>query len=138
MIYNHNEYLNFELPDNWCSEENEDSLTIYDSEKDEGAITMSFYNIMMPRESLVSKICDMAKKFIDSSEVKLHESLILNQKKDGSCVLSGTGDDSEGWFVKLWIVAKYPKIVVATYYNKTKNGEIDICDSIIDSMSFDL
>ncbi len=52
--------------------------------------------------------------------------------------LNGTGITSDNWFIKLWIVAKYPKIVFATYQCEKKTPEVKKCDAIINSMKFSL
>lgn len=41
MICNHNEYLNYMLPNNWCAEEDTDNLILYNPSGN-GAITISF------------------------------------------------------------------------------------------------
>lgn len=80
------------------------------------------------------EILEMALKQMKNN-IKMHSPLIL-LTKEGKTVLSGTGTESDGWFIKLWVVAKYPKIVFATYLSERKNREVKICDSIIESMKF--
>ena len=43
MTLNHNEYLNYTLPNNWCAEEDIDNLLLYNPSGN-GAITTSFFN----------------------------------------------------------------------------------------------
>lgn len=134
MKFNHNGYLNYELPDNWCDEEDNDNLLMYNPDGD-GAITLSFLNVLNGEKSLAEHISIIAKRFIDQNNINLHYPLILFNR-DGKTILWGTGTTSDNWFIKLWIVAKYPKIVLATYLSEQKNDEVKICDSIIDSFMF--
>ncbi|MBR6577578.1 MAG: hypothetical protein IKK74_01400 [Clostridia bacterium] len=134
MKFNHNGYLNYELPDNWCDEEDNDNLLMYNPDGD-GAITLSFLNVLNGEKSLAEHISIIAKRFIDQNNINLHSPLILFNR-DGKTILWGTGTTSDNWFIKLWIVAKYPKIVLATYLSEQKNDEVKICDSIIDSFMF--
>ena len=134
MKFNHNGYLNYELPDNWCDEEDTDNLLMYNPDGD-GAITLSFLNVLNGEKSLAEHISIIAKRFIDQNNINLHSPLILFNR-DGKTILWGTGTTSDNWFIKLWIVAKYPKIVLATYLSEQKNDEVKICDSIIDSFMF--
>ena len=65
----------------------------------------------------------------------LHNPLIL-YGAETKTTLYGTGTTSDNWFIKLWIVAKYPKIVFATYQCEKKTSEVKKCDTIINSMNF--
>lgn len=134
MIFNHNEYLNYTLPNNWCAEEDMDNLILYNPIGN-GAITTSFFNVLNTQESLDEQISILAKRFIDQNDINLHSPLILFNR-EGKTILCGTGTTSDGWFIKLWLVAKYPKIVFATYQSEQKSNEVRICDSIIDSFQF--
>ena len=133
-MFNHNEYLNYELPQNWCAEEKQDNLLIYNPNGN-GAITISFFNALDPEESLEGKLCILAKRFIEQNSINLHSPLVL-LKREGKTFLSGTGTMLDGDFMKLWFVAKSFKIVFATYISEEKNEEVEICDSIIDSIKF--
>ena len=135
MIFSHNDYLTYELPNDWCSEEDEENLHIYNP-KGEGAITISFFNILEMRETLDEHISIMAKKFIDQNRIKLDDPLILYVSKEDKTTLYGTGMTTDNWFIKLWVVAKYPKIVFATYQSEKKTSEVKKCDKIINSMKF--
>lgn len=135
MIFNHQNYLNYELPNDWCAEEAEENLLIYNP-KGEGAITISFFNILEMKETLDEHISIMAKQFIDQNGITLHTPLILYGTKEFKMTLYGTGTTSDNWFIKLWVVAKYPKIVFATYQCEKKTSEVKKCDAIISSMNF--
>ena len=134
MMLNHNEYLNYTLPNNWCAEEDIDNLLLYNPSGN-GAITTSFFNVLNTEESLDEQISVMAKKFVEQNNIKLHSPLILFNK-DSKTILYGTGTTSDGWFIKLWVVAKCPKMVFATYQSERKSVEVRICDSIVDSFRF--
>ena len=134
MILKHGDYLSYELPKNWTAEEDDDNLLIYNPDGN-GSVTVSFFNILDSSVFLDEYVSIFAKKFIDKNNIKMHSPLIL-LTKEGKTVLSGTGTESDGWFIKLWVVAKYPKIVFSTYMSERKNREVKICDSIIESMKF--
>ena len=133
-MLNHNEYLNYSLPNNWCAEEKVDSLLLYNPNGN-GAITTSFYNVLNTKESLDEQVSIMAKKFIEQNNINLHMPLILFNR-DGKIILYGTGSTSDSCFIKLWIIAKHPKIVFATYQSERRSAEVKVCDSIIDSFQF--
>lgn len=134
MMLNHNEYLNYTLPNNWCAEENADNLLLYNPNGN-GAITTSFFNVLDTKESLDEQISILAKRFIDQNKINLHSPLIIFNR-DGKMILYGTGTTTDGWFIKLWVVAKHPKIVFSTYQSERKSSEVNVCDSIIDSFRF--
>ena len=134
MMFNHNEYLNYTLPNNWCAEENADNLLLYNPNGN-GAITTSFFNVLNTNESLDEQISILAKRFIEQNNIYMHSPLILFNRAEKT-ILYGTGTTSDDWFIKLWIVAKHPKIVFATYQSERKSAEVKVCDSIIDSFQF--
>lgn len=136
MLHNHNGYLNYELPDNWCVEENSDELFMYNPDGN-GAMTTTFYNVLNTEDSLVEQISVLAKRFIDRNGINVHSPLVIFVQ-DGKTILCGTGITPDNWFVKLWVVAKHPKIVFVTYQSEQKNTEIKTCDLIIDSFRFTL
>ena len=134
MLFIHNEYLKYELPNEWLAEENGDNLLLYHPHG-RGAMTISFLNVLNTGLCLDEQISILAKRFIDRNDIKLNSNFIL-LNREGKTVLHGSGATSDDWFIKLWIVAKHPKIIFATYESKKKNKEIKICDAIIDSMQF--
>lgn len=133
-MINHNEYLNYELPNDWCSENDADNLILYNPNGN-GAITTSFFNVLNTEESLDEQVSILAKRFIDQNYISLKSPLILFNK-EGKTILYGSGTTSDNWFIKFWIVAKHPKIVFATYQSERKTAEVKICDSIINSFQF--
>ena len=134
MMLNHNEYLNYMLPNNWCAEEDIENLLLYNPGGN-GAITISFFNVLNTKESLDEQISILAKRFIDQNNINLYSPLVLFNR-EGKTILYGTGTTADGWFIKLWVVAKRPKIVFATYQSERKSAEVKVCDSIIDSFQF--
>ena len=55
MVQNYNEYLNYTLPKNWCAEEEMDNLLLYNPNGN-GAITISFFNVLNTEKSLDEQI----------------------------------------------------------------------------------
>lgn len=130
----HNGYLDYELPNNWIAEEDSENIIIYDP-KGNGAMTISFFNVFNVAESLDEEMSILAKKFIDKNSIDTHSPLIL-LKKDDKTMLRGAGTTEDGWYIKIWIVAKYPKIVFVTYQSEKSNKEVKICNMIVDSFKF--
>ena len=97
MTFVHDDYLKYEIPSDWCAEENEDTLLIYDPDG-EGAIVTSFFSLMDADVLLEERICIMAKEFIDNNLIKLKEPLILMNSSCGKVILRGTGRTSDVWF----------------------------------------
>ena len=133
MMLNHNGYLNYTIPNNWCATKDGDNLLLYNPAGN-GAITISFFSVLTTKGSLAEQISTLAKGFIDKNNIKLHFPLI-SFNKDGKTFLYGTGT-TDGWFIKLWVVAKYPKIAFATYHSERNSAEVQVCDAIIDSFQF--
>ena len=71
MTLNHNEYLNYTLPNNWCAKEDIDNLLLYNPSGN-GAITTSFFNVLKTKESLDEQMSILAKRFIDQNNINLH------------------------------------------------------------------
>ena len=134
-MFNHNGFLNYKLPHSWCAEEDADKLLLYNP-NGHGAMIISFFNTLDTEKSLDEQICILAQRFINRHVINLHSSLIL-VNKGSKTLLYGTGTTADNWFIKLWIVAKRPKIVFATYQSERKNPEVRICDSIVDSFQFE-
>lgn len=122
------------LPDSWCAEEDADNLLLYDPNGD-GAMTISFFSVLNTKETLNEQISILAKNFIDKNNIAMHAPMILFNK-DGKTILHGIGTTPDDWFIKLWVVARTPKIVFATYQSERKSSEVKMCDSIIDSFRF--
>ena len=75
------------------------------------------------------------KKFIDANHIKLNHALILDSTQREKTVLYGMGTTPDQWFIKLWIIARYPKVVFATYQSEKKTSELKKVDKIISSMN---
>ena len=133
---NHNGYLDYEIPLHWIAEEDSDTLAVYDPDG-EGAMTASFYNMLADR-SIDEQITVMAKKFTEQNAITVDKSMFFIHGGAEKTVLHATGITQDKWFVKLWVVAKKPKIVMITYQSQKKTKEIEICDAIVESMHFNV
>ncbi|MGI6745664.1 MAG: hypothetical protein ACOX45_05910 [Acutalibacteraceae bacterium] len=131
----HGDYLSFNIPNYWMVEDNTNTTSVYNMRGD-GAITMSFYTAMSVQKSFDEHVCIMAKKFIDNNRIRLRQSLILDNTKKDKLVLYGTGITIDNWFIKFWVIAKFPRIVLATYQSEKATSEIKTVDNIIESISF--
>lgn len=128
---NYGNFLSFNLPEGWCAESNLNNLYLYHP-NGTGALTISHIDLTNTDNCLDEQMSILAKRFVDRNKITLHAPLIFIKKAE-KALLYGTGSTSDGWFVKLWLIAKQPKIVLATYQSNKKNKEIKICDSIVDS-----
>lgn len=133
----HNNYMYYETPDDWCVEYEEDSLLIYNQEDGEGAMVLSFFSDFDAKNTLVERISQMGKSFVEKNGIQLEGSLMVTGLNAPSKVLSGHGTLPNGMYIKLWIIASYPKIVVISYQSEERTEEIEICDNIVDSINFD-
>lgn len=136
MLYSYNQYFTYELPDGWETEESDDGLSMYDPDGN-GALTVSFFNRVDSNTHLNVQVSVLAKNFFECNNIKLNNSFIL-LNKDEKTVLFGIGKTADNWFIKLWVVAKNPKIVLATYQSEQENPEVELCDAIVDSFKFEL
>ena len=136
MRYNHAGYLTYELPDGWETEESDDCLSMYDPDGS-GTLTVSFFNRVDSNTHLNVQVSVLAKNFFECNNIKLNNSFIL-LNKDEKTVLFGIGKMADNWLIKLWVVAKNPKIVLATYQSEQENPEVELCDAIVDSFKFEL
>jgi len=131
----HSNYLEYEIPTDWEIEDDVDSTSVYCPDG-EGALILSYYSIVEMQETLDENISIMAKKFIDANHVKLNHALILDGTQKGKIVLYGMGSTPDQWFIKLWVIARYPKVVFATYQSEKKTSELKKVDQIISSFTF--
>lgn len=137
MLVKHKDYLSYELPDHWCIEEDGENLLIYNPDGN-GAITISFLSILESQKSIDEYISIITKRFVDQNRITLHSPLILYGNGDTKTTIYGTGKTLDDWFFKIWVVAKHPKIVFATYLCEKRTSEVKECDAIINSMCFSL
>lgn len=78
----------------------------------------------------------MAVKFINDNKIKIDGNFIVDTTNENKHTLYGTGKTEDGWFTKIWIIARLPKVFVITYSYKTKSSsEIKTVDQIIESMN---
>ena len=131
----HEGYFTYELPNGWCSEDSVENLLIYDPNGN-GALTISFFSIFDMNKSLEEHLSIMAKKFVDKNEISLYGPLILCGSKESKLTLYGTGVTSDKWFIKLWVIARYPRIAFATYQSEKKTSEVKKYDAIISGTNF--
>ncbi len=131
----HKDYLELDLPEGWNYKEDNETTAIF-SDVGDGALTLSFYSATDIQISLDEHISIMAKKYIDKNNVELEHALILDATQKDQYSICGTGVTSNDWFIKLWIVAKYPKIIVATYLSQDRTNEIKKVEKIIKSFRF--
>ena len=89
MVFNHNRYLNYELPTDWCSEENEDTLVIYNPNGD-GAMVLSFFNVLTDEKTVDEQISILAKRFVDQNRIKLKSPFIIMPPKSNKSVFFRT------------------------------------------------
>lgn len=136
VIVYHKDYLKYCIPNGWNNDDNEDgSVTLYNDEHGKGALTLSFYSTIDENEFTPNSIISSAIRFADKSKIDVEGNLIcrVSGKKT---LLSFIGKDDEGWYVKYWSVAEFPRIVIATYYSEDDLDEIEIADEIISSIEF--
>ena len=135
MIFKYSDFFDCELPPNWCADEKDDNLLLYNP-NGHGAITMSFFNVIDSSKTLAEQVSILGRKFIIQNNITLHSSFILMISKDNNTILYGTGSTLDNWFVKIWVVAKHSRIALASYCCSQKSKELKTCDSIIDSIHF--
>lgn len=128
--------MDYEIPLHWIAEEDSDTLTVCDPDG-EGAITASFYNMLADR-SIDEQITVMAKKFTEQNAITVDKSMFFIHGGEEKTVLCAAGITQDKWFVKLWVAAKKPKIVMITYHSQKKTKEIEICDAIVESIHFNV
>ncbi len=131
----HNGYLEYEIPDKWMVEEDSDTTSIFSNDGN-GALTLSYFSIFEMQGTLDEHISIMAKKFIDTNHIKLNHALILIGAQDEKRVLYGAGSLPDRWFIKLWVIAKFPRVVFATYQSEKKTSELKQIDRIVSSFKF--
>lgn len=135
MKIKHKDYLTFKIPYKWVIEDNNEDTLIYKN-NGEGAIVLSFYTIMELQNGIEEHISMMANKFIDGNKINLDNPLTLDCTKKEKRILYGTGKTSDNDFIKIWIIAKYPKVIIATYEVENQTAELKQVDKILDSFCF--
>ncbi len=136
MKIKHKDYLTYEIPQKWTFEE-EDDITIIYNDNGNGALILSFYSNMEAKDNIDEQISIMAKKFVESNKIKIDKPFILEENQKDKKILYGTGKLPDGYFFKMWIIAKYPKIIIATYNSEKETEEIKDIDKIISSFKFE-
>lgn len=135
LTINHNNIIEFQLPNDWVFEENDESLAIYNP-SGEGAITISFYSLLQSNSDTCEQISVMAKKYANQNRIKLDKPLVVYHSSQEKTILYGTGHTNDNWFIKFWMIAQHPRAIHASYLCRKKSQEIKSCDSIIESIRF--
>ena len=128
-------HLMCELPEGWAAEENSGVTSLYRADGD-GALTLSYHSIAGMQGTLDEHISIMVKRFLDENQVKLKHALILDGTQKGKTVLYGIGALPDSWFIKLWVIAKYPEVVFATYQSEKETDELKKIDKVVSSFTF--
>ena len=142
----HSDYLIYYIPADWSIYEDEDTVSIYnDNDDGVGVLTLSFYtfiefessiNSLEFENSIIREMNEMAKQFVEKNNIVLDNYFILDVSNKNKKVLYATGKTVESDFLKLWIIAKKYKIILASYENEKKIEELKEVDKIIDSFYF--
>ena len=131
----HKDFLEFEIPDGWKVDENE-TVSIYNEENGDGAITFSFYNVLGDSRPLYQIVSVMKKKYVEENNISVPKISLIKEDDSHKLETFDEGTTHDGWFFKMYVVAKYPRIVFATYYSENRTQEIGVIDRIIKSMKF--
>lgn len=124
-----------ELPMDWFAEEVEDNLLLY-APNGNGAMVLSFFSALENKETLDEQISIMAKKFVDQNQIALHRPLVVYGSGKTKLTLCGVGTTDDNWYIKLWIVSKFPKIIFITYQAQKQSAEVKKCDAVVESIEF--
>lgn len=121
-----------ELPDGWhidC----DDVYSLYSNSGD-GALTISSLSLVSDDiHSLEERVCIMARQFIREKKIIISGSLMLEGGEN--VIVYGKGKTPDNWFVRIWIIAKGPRVLVSTFYSrKNKRQENNECNKIIESI----
>ncbi len=131
---NFKNWFTYKLPRKWRVQQEEDNLLMFNP-NGEGALVLSFFKVTVPLECLQQKMEDMAERFIDQNNIKsetLPEFFDFGEKR----VLCRSGEEPDGYFVKIWIVSNGLKAIVATYHSEEENAEVKLCNAFIESIFF--
>ena len=124
-----------ELPIDWCAEEDEDNLLLY-APNGNGAMVLSFFNALEVKETLDEQISIMAKRFVDQNQITLCGPFVMYGSVKTKLTLCGVGKTDDNWYIKLWIVSKFPKIIFITYQAQKQSAEVKKCDAVVESIEF--
>lgn len=132
----HSDYLTYSIPESWIHDNNDEDgiVTIYD-EDGLGALTMSFYTVMYDPGSLISFVGRIERDTATQSNIELSSTGMIFLSKDGKHTSAIDGMLSDGTMVKLWVIAKERRFIVATYIYEKKTKEYSIMDEIIKSIT---
>ncbi len=133
----HDDYLTYSIPQSWINDDNDEDgiVTIYE-EDGIGTLTMSFYTVMYDPGSLIDFVGKIERETAAQSNIKLSSTGMIFLARDGKHTSAIDGVLDDGALVKLWVVAKGRRFIVATYIYEKKTKEYDVMDEIIKSMTF--
>lgn len=135
MKIKYSDYLTYNIPKDWIVETEDNITSIYKNDG-YGAITMSSYTIFDNDKPLDLLIGDMISKFISDNKIQIKGVIIINIANKNKKVAYAEGKAEDNSYVKIWIVAKFPKAILVTYYSDKKTREIKEVDKIVDSFKF--
>ena len=134
MVIYHKDYVKYEIPNDWSVEEENNTTSIYYN-YGEGALTISYYTSIKNKDELEEQIANMAKDFIDRNSVRLRNSLVLGCLNNNMYIYS-EGHTNDNWYIKIWVIASYPNILLISYQSENKTKEIKTIEKIVDSFCF--
>ena len=129
--------LEYNLPERWVAEENGDNLFIYNPDG-EGAITISAYNIIDKNTPQIETVHNLFEDFVAKNGISLDTPTAISHYVDSKLITTGTGRSCDQWFIKIWCICQYHKILLATYLTTKITEEITMCDQLIYSMDLTL
>lgn len=124
-----------EIPHGWHLEQHGHHVSLDDGTHD-GAMTISFYAVLSDILFPEAYLKEMAEDFAAQNRIFLQSPLIFDRSDPEKTVLQGTGFTAGHRFSKIWIAAKFPKIVFATYQCRRKQAEVVRHDGVIGSIRF--
>lgn len=134
--YIFDDWFSILLPDDWTYEENEYTISIYNTKNPKGAIQISLYDRTdpgIPRSKLVK---DELERFLNQFDVRFD----VNTKKvidAPNFTLANASGICDGDFIKVWTIVNDKKFLLITYNSPKKTRELSTVDNIIYSISFE-
>ena len=129
--------LKYNLPEQWVAEENGDNLFIYNPDG-EGAITISAYNMINMNAPQIETVLNLFQDFVAKNGISLDTPTAISYYVDSKLITTGIGRSCDQWFIKIWCICQYYKILLATYLAEKATEEITLCDQLICSMELTL
>lgn len=132
----HRDYLKLRIPRGWVNDDSQDEVSIY-PQKGEGAITISFLSSLSDfGGEVIPFLNKTVTDFAQQANIKIGKAYILNTRDFNKFVIHAIGTQDD-WLVKLWVVARSPRFLVASYFTKQKNmKEMNAAEAIINSITY--